>query len=356
MGIAGTEVAKEASSIILMDDNFASIVKAIMWGRAVNDAVKKFLQFQLTVNITAVILTFVSAVADVSKQSGVLTAVQLLWVNLIMDSLAALALATDPPTPEILERLPERRNAALITPTMWKMIGGQAIMQVVVCLFLLYLGPSVTKNVSNEELQTLVFNVFVWLQLFNEINCRRLDNHLNIFQGIHRNVYFTAIFILTAVLQVIIVQFGGAAFQTVPLNGAEWGISIAIGFLSIPFGVAIRFIPDTLFVKRPAVQHADSFSKREPAQLPHDRLQQSMQEVHSQLQVFSALRGGRIKSNYHRSLAAAAVMPSLMATMVGVGYTPTVVVPPLQEGEQDVIVEQFVAQSMERKGTIRSIA
>ncbi|CAI4220230.1 unnamed protein product [Parascedosporium putredinis] len=96
MGIAGTEVAKEASSIILMDDNFNSIVKALKWGRAVNDAVKRFLQFQLTVNVTAVILTFVSAVAN-PDESSVLTAVQLLWVNLIMDTLAALALATDPP-------------------------------------------------------------------------------------------------------------------------------------------------------------------------------------------------------------------------------------------------------------------
>jgi Ca2+-transporting ATPase len=91
MGIAGTEVAKEASDIILMDDNFTSIVKAMSWGRTVNDAVKKFLQFQITVNITAVILTFVSAVAS-GDENSVLTAVQLLWVNLIMDTFAALAL------------------------------------------------------------------------------------------------------------------------------------------------------------------------------------------------------------------------------------------------------------------------
>ena len=114
MGIAGTEVAKEASAIILMDDNFASIVKAMMWGRAVNDSVKKFLQFQLTVNITAVSLAFISAVADGNEQS-VLTAVQLLWVNLIMDTLAALALATEEPTDEILDRPPQGKDSPLIT-------------------------------------------------------------------------------------------------------------------------------------------------------------------------------------------------------------------------------------------------
>jgi Ca2+-transporting ATPase len=104
MGIAGTEVAKEASSIILMDDNFASILKAMLWGRSVNDSVKKFLQFQLTVNITAVVVTFISATAS-SEQRSVLTAVQLLWVNLIMDSLAALALSTEPPTLDLLVHL-----------------------------------------------------------------------------------------------------------------------------------------------------------------------------------------------------------------------------------------------------------
>ncbi|KAJ0272375.1 hypothetical protein COL922a_014636, partial [Colletotrichum nupharicola] len=105
MGIAGTEVAKEASSIILLDDNFKSIVTAIAWGRAVNDAVAKFLQFQITVNITAVVLTFVSSLYSSDNQS-VLTAVQLLWVNLIMDTFAALALATDAPTEKILNRKP----------------------------------------------------------------------------------------------------------------------------------------------------------------------------------------------------------------------------------------------------------
>nr|CAG8493290.1 2948_t:CDS:2 [Entrophospora candida] len=113
MGIAGTEVAKEASSIILMDDNFSSLVKAIMWGRCVNDSVKKFLQFQLTVNVTAVLLTFISAVSS-NEEKAVLNAVQLLWVNLIMDTLAALALATDPPTKALLNRNPEPRNSPLI--------------------------------------------------------------------------------------------------------------------------------------------------------------------------------------------------------------------------------------------------
>lgn len=171
MGIAGTEVAKEASSIILMDDNFNSIVKALKWGRAVNDAVKRFLQFQLTVNVTAVILTFVTAVSS-EEESSVLTAVQLLWVNLIMDTLAALALATDPPHESVLDRKPEPKGSSIISVTMWKMILGQSIYQLAITFLLYYGGPKgvlPTKNIpSKDEIATLVFNTFVWMQIFNQ--------------------------------------------------------------------------------------------------------------------------------------------------------------------------------------------
>ncbi|KXN66244.1 HAD-like protein, partial [Conidiobolus coronatus NRRL 28638] len=139
MGISGTEVAKEASSIVLMDDNFASIVKAIMWGRMVNDSIKKFLQFQLTINFSAILIAFISSVIS-SKNQSVLSVVQLLWVNLIMDTLAALALATDVPDDDILDRPPDRRDAPLITDTMWKMIGCQGLLQTIMCFALLYGG------------------------------------------------------------------------------------------------------------------------------------------------------------------------------------------------------------------------
>jgi len=170
MGIAGTEVAKEASAIILMDDNFKSIVKAMMWGRAVNDAVRKFLQFQVTVNITAVLLTFISAVSS-GKEESVLTAVQLLWVNLIMDTMAALALATDPPTESILDRKPDPKSAPLISVTMWKMIIGEAIYQLAITLLLYFGSVSILSYQSQREkdqVGTLVFNTFVWMQIFNQ--------------------------------------------------------------------------------------------------------------------------------------------------------------------------------------------
>jgi Ca2+-transporting ATPase len=174
MGIAGTEVAKEASAIILMDDNFTSIVKALKWGRAVNDAVKRFLQFQLTVNITAVVLTFITAVSSDSEES-VLTAVQLLWVNLIMDTLAALALATDPPMETILDRKPEPKGSSIVSTTMWKMILGQSVYQLAITLLLYYGAPKGILPLPGsddippaDQIATLVFNTFVWMQIFNQ--------------------------------------------------------------------------------------------------------------------------------------------------------------------------------------------
>ncbi|KAJ5760897.1 hypothetical protein N7520_008053 [Penicillium odoratum] len=254
MGIAGTEVAKEASSIILLDDNFRSIVTAIAWGRAVNDAVAKFLQFQITVNITAVILTFVSSVYSSSNQS-VLNAVQLLWVNLIMDTFAALALATDGPTENILDRKPVPKRASLFTLTMWKMILGQSVYKLAVTFMLYFAGDQILNAhlVSDDpalrakQLSTVVFNTFVWMQIFNELNNRRLDNHFNIFEGMFRNYWFLGINTLIVTGQVMIVFVGGQAFGVTRLNGTLWAVCLVCGFGCLPWAVVLRLIPDRHF-------------------------------------------------------------------------------------------------------------
>ncbi|KAK1144986.1 plasma membrane calcium [Aspergillus melleus] len=178
MGMTGTEVAREASSIVLLDDSFKSI-------------------FQITVNITAVLITVVTAIYNEENES-VFKAIQLLWLNLIMDTFAALALATDPPTADILNRPPTPRNAPLFTATMWKMILGQSVYKLALC-FTLYFAGGRILNLNTQEhteqlkLDTIIFNTFVWMQIFNELNCRRLDNRFNIFEGIQRNYWFVAI-------------------------------------------------------------------------------------------------------------------------------------------------------------------
>ncbi|KAJ3474053.1 hypothetical protein NLG97_g10015 [Lecanicillium saksenae] len=244
MGMQGTEVAKEAASIILLDDNFASIVKALSWGRTVNDAVKKFCQFQFTINITAGIITVVSELVG----DSIFTVVQLLWINLIMDIFASLGLATDHPSPDFLKRKPEPRNAPIVSITMWKMILGQAIYQLLVVFLVHYIGWNVfnpgTEN-EVEKLQTLVFNIYVWMQFFNQHNCRRVDNKLDIwYQGVLRNPWFIGVQCLTLAGQFIIIFKGGEAFDTAPLSGTQWGWSMLFGILTIPLGALIRQVPD----------------------------------------------------------------------------------------------------------------
>ena len=251
MGIAGTEVAKEASSIILLDDNFSSTITALMWGRAVNDAVKKFLQFQITVNITAVFLTFVSAVSNPDYHS-VLTAVQLLWVNLIMDTLAALALATDAPTKKILDRPPQPKSAPLITINMWKMITGQAVYQLVVTFVLYFAGYEILGYDRNDgdqaaQLATMVFNTFVWMQIFNEFNNRRLDNKFNIFEGIHRNFWFIGINCIMVGGQIMIIFVGGRAFGITPITGVQWAICLLCALPCLLWAILMRLFPDEWF-------------------------------------------------------------------------------------------------------------
>ncbi|KAK5992981.1 Calcium-transporting ATPase 2 [Cladobotryum mycophilum] len=244
MGIQGTEVAKEAASIILLDDNFASIVKALSWGRTVIDAVKKFCQFQFTINITAGVLTIVSELVG----DSIFTVVQLLWINLIMDIFASMAFATDHPSPDFLKRKPEPRNSPLVSITMWKMIIGQAIYQFLAVFLVHYVGWDLFDPNTKDEvdrLQSLVFNMYVWMQFFNQHNCRRVDNKLDIYyQGVLTNPWFIGVQAITIVGQFVIMFKGGEAFDTEPLSGAQWGWSMLFGILTLPLGALIRQVPD----------------------------------------------------------------------------------------------------------------
>jgi P-type Ca2+ transporter type 2C len=206
-------------------------------------------KFQLTVNITAVTITFVSAISSTHEES-ILTPVQLLWVNLIMDTFAALALATDPPSAHVLDRKPETKSAPLISLEMWKMIIGQSIYQLVVILTLNFAKPrsfnSAFAPYQRSTHSTIVFNTYVWMQFFNQYNNRRLDSKLNIFEGLHRNWYFIFVNIVTITGQILIVFYGGDALSTVRLNGKEWAFSVLLGALSLPVGVLIRLIPNNV--------------------------------------------------------------------------------------------------------------
>ncbi|KAJ7274496.1 Ca-transporting ATPase [Mycena haematopus] len=307
MGIAGTEVAKEASDIILMDDNFASIVKAIMWGRCVNDAVRKFLQFQVSTNVTAVVITFVSAVAS-DQEASVLSAVQLLWINIIMDTFAALALATDPASESLLNRKPDKKTAPLFSTDMYKQILFQSTYQIIITLIFHFLGLDIlgyghsqdaaTAKKNNLIVQTLVFNAFVFAQIFNSVNCRRLDRKLNIFEGILKNWYFIIITLIEIGGQILIVFIGGAAFQVTRIGGREWGIALALGFVSIPLGVLVRLLPsdpfERLFKRLGLLGHPEVLPMTSnPDNVGWD----AITRVRDNLGTFANVRGGRVRSS-----------------------------------------------------------
>ncbi|XP_065370728.1 plasma membrane calcium-transporting ATPase 2 isoform X8 [Calliphora vicina] len=249
MGIAGTDVAKEASDIILTDDNFSSIVKAVMWGRNVYDSIAKFLQFQLTVNVVAVIVAFIGACA---VQDSPLKAVQMLWVNLIMDTLASLALATELPTPDLLLRKPYGRTKPLISRTMMKNILGQALYQLVIIFGLLFVGDLILDIESGrgQELNagptqhfTIIFNTFVMMTLFNEINARKIHGQRNVLEGLFTNPIFYTIWIFTMISQVVIVQYGKMAFSTKALSLDQWLWCIFFGLGTLVWGQLITSVP-----------------------------------------------------------------------------------------------------------------
>lgn len=175
--------------------------------------------------------------------------IQLLWVNLIMDTLGALALATEPPTDHLMHRTPVGRREPLITNIMWRNLLVQSFYQVAVLLVLNFAGLSVLglKQDSNhahavEVKNTMIFNAFVMCQIFNEFNARKPDE-MNVFSGVSKNPLFVAIVGVTFVLQIIIVTFLGQFAHTVPLSWQLWLASIVIGLVSWPLAVVGKLIP-----------------------------------------------------------------------------------------------------------------
>ncbi|CAN6450244.1 unnamed protein product [Victoria cruziana] len=241
MGIAGTEVAKESADVIILDDNFSTIVTVAKWGRSVYINIQKFVQFQLTVNVVALGVNFTSACLT---GNAPLTAVQLLWVNMIMDTLGALALATEPPNDELMKRPPVGRKGNFISNVMWRNIIGQAVYQFFVIWYLQVHGTELFQLDGPDAelvLNTLIFNSFVFCQVFNEINSREMEK-INVLEGVLENYVFVGVLSCTVIFQVIIVEYLGTFASTTPLTLYQWAVCILFGFLGMPIGAAIKLI------------------------------------------------------------------------------------------------------------------
>ena len=253
MGIRGTDIAQQAADILLLDDSFSSIITACKFGRNVYDSIRKFVQFQLTTNIVAVFMTLLGGL--ILKDSP-LNAIQMLWVNLIMDSFASLALATEKPSNKLLERKPYKRDSSILTPFMKANILSQGIFQILILLFIIFKGDKLFGVNSDRELEhyewnkehgyhfTIFFDVFVFLQVFNSINARKLNQkEINIFEGIKDNIYYILVQSFIVLGQIILVTFGGRAVRTQPLSIFQHFVCALIASLSLGVGYCVKMIP-----------------------------------------------------------------------------------------------------------------
>ena len=322
---SGTDIAKESSDIVIMNNNFSSLIIAIIYGRNIYDNIRKFLQFQLTVNFCACLLVFICACIG---NETPLTTIQMLWINLIMDSLGSLALATEPPYEELLNRSPTKRDESIINGKMWKHILIQSIFQLILLLILyLYapffireddyvriaenkiiqfcygkmpggapsdniifgISPKWSKDIklemgnprlsnrldimcgkyekkldlsqaykeyynlnSNSAHMTIVFNVFVIYTLFNQVNCRVIDDSYQIFIRIRNNNLFPIITLSELALQIIIVETGAGAFKCTErgLSSTQWFICLGFSFLTFILSFLIKLMPINNWIQK----------------------------------------------------------------------------------------------------------
>jgi Ca2+ transporting ATPase len=246
--MTGTAMAKESADIILLDDNFQSLANSVKWGRNVYASIRKFLQFQLTVNAVALIT---SVAGSVATQTSPLDTIQMLWVNLIMDSLAALALATEAPSEDLFKGKPHGREDYIINKDMWVMIISQSLYQVTVLMIILFLGPWIFDvqpgweeqdySSSNVKHFTIFFHTFILMQLFNEINCRKHKlSELNVFKGFFSNKMFIIILVMTLAVHFVIIEFGGEPFKTTHLEWHYHLICIALGAVSLLVALLVK--------------------------------------------------------------------------------------------------------------------
>ncbi len=223
MGITGTEVSKEASDIVLLDDSFSTIVTAVQWGRGIYENFQRFIQFQLTVNISSVLIVLVCVLMN---EGSPFSALQMLWINLIMDGPPALTLGLEPMRGGLMDRKPTPRNASIVTRDMFSRIVVNGVYMAVIVILQNNLNFLGIQDGHNE---TAVFALFVLFQLFNAFNSRELGNNSILKNILHNHIMLT-VFGGTLVLQVIITQFGGEVFNTCGLNIQDWLKVVAMAF------------------------------------------------------------------------------------------------------------------------------
>ena len=235
---SGTSVAKEASDITLLDDSFTSIANAVLWGRTVYLNIQRFVIFQLTINVAALVIVFLGSLLGFEMP---LTVTQILWVNLIMDTFAAGALASLPPDPIIMDEKPRGLKSFIISPFMGRSILGTGLMFVAVLLSILFYFNSTDGGVSLYE-QSLFFTIFVILQFWNIFNARAYKSGHSAFHQITKAPAFIITAFIILLGQIVIVAVGGEVFRVTPLEIKDWAIIIASTSMVLWVGEIARFV------------------------------------------------------------------------------------------------------------------
>jgi len=247
---SGSEVAKEASDIVILDDNFESITKAILYGRTIFKSIRKFIVFQSTVNCASLLIVFVGPFLGFDFP---LTLIQLLWVNLVMDTLAAMAFGGEPALKTTMHEAPIKRDESIITPNMWSSILINGLFIASVCTFTL-ISPSVRElfvrngKPSEQVFLTSFFAFFIFLTNFNAFNAR--TPKVNLVDHILENRGFVGVVALIFVVQVVFTYLGGSLLRTVPLTPNEWVLIISASAIIIPFDIVRKLALAPFFPPR----------------------------------------------------------------------------------------------------------
>mmetsp|Transcript_34802 Transcript_34802/g.53448 ORF Transcript_34802/g.53448 Transcript_34802/m.53448 type:complete len:323 (-) Transcript_34802:68-1036(-) len=279
----GCSAAKESADLILTDNDFEASLRAVMWGRNIFHNVSRFLQFQITVNISALLVIFFGYM--IFSESP-LSAVQLLWINLIMDTFAALALSSEPPLPKVIQGSPFKENVSILSGTIWRQILGVSLYNVVVMLVLMFFGKMMLDldydisdlahngiepdNQDSAEWRswaagrdkvkhfTFIFNLFVFLQLFNMINCRKVGRRdFNVFEKFFHNFYFLFFFFGEAAVQFALNRYFPGLSKQVQLSRNEFGAIICVAATVIVIAFLLKLTPEEWVAQIPTSKMVD---------------------------------------------------------------------------------------------------
>ena len=234
---SGTEVAKEASDIVILDDNFLSISKAILFGRTIFKSIRKFIILQLTINLCALSLSIIGPFINIEMP---ITVIQMLWINMVMDTLAGLAFSFEPPLKEYMKEYPKKKNEEIINKYMINQIFLTGVYSSIICILFLKL-PFIKNLYRNEAyLYTAFFGLFIFIDIFNSLNAR--THRLNILASIFKNKVFIFIMLFIVIAQVFLIYYGGNLFRTTGLSLFEFEVMIILASTVIPFDMIRKLI------------------------------------------------------------------------------------------------------------------